>query len=249
MGIESRDWYREESRQAQARGISRGELVVVLLVAAALVLAVSPPVRHLLGYELPLGLDNVFRDDRAPGALRVQPLPGGPSFTIGKQPLYAPGDPWRPWLADEATCPRGEDSSASGAVQTQVLLCLVNYARDREGLQPLALSGTLSQAAAAKADDISRCGKFEHEACGRPFDQAARDVGYQGSIGENLYMAEGPLAAPRVALDRWLNSPGHRENLFRPEWTTIGIALLAHADVEQVRDGAVWVNEFGTTAG
>lgn len=51
--------------------------------------------------------------------------------------------------------------------------------------------------------------------------------------------------APRVALDRWLNSPGHRENLFRPEWRTIGIALLPGADVERVRQGVIWVNEFG----
>lgn len=245
MGIESRDWYREESRRARSRGISRGQLAVVVLVAAALVLAVSPPVRDRLGYELPFGLENVFRSDYTPGALRVQPLPGGPSFTVGEQPLYAHGDPWRAWLAGEATCPRGEDGSAPAAVQVQVMLCLVNFARGRQGLPPLTLLRVLNAAAAAKAADIVRCGRFEHEACGQPVDQAARTLGYQGSFGENLYLAEGPLVVPRVALDRWLNSDGHRENLFRAEWRTIGIALLADADVERVRGGVVWVNEFG----
>jgi uncharacterized protein YkwD len=58
-------------------------------------------------------------------------------------------------------------------------------------------------------------------------------------------MAESPLTVPRVALDRWLDSPGHRQNLFRPEWQTIGIALPGGANVERVRDGVLWVNEFG----
>jgi uncharacterized protein YkwD len=58
-------------------------------------------------------------------------------------------------------------------------------------------------------------------------------------------MAEGPLTVPRLALDRWLDSPGHRQNLFRPQWQTIAIALLGGANVERVRDGVLWVNEFG----
>ncbi len=58
-------------------------------------------------------------------------------------------------------------------------------------------------------------------------------------------MAEGPLGVSRVALDRRLNSPGHRENLSRPEWRTLRIALVGAANVEHVHDGVVWVNEFG----
>jgi len=83
-----------------------------------------------------------------------------------------------------------------------------------------------------------RCGKLEHEACGRPADEAARNIGYQGPFGENLHLAEGPFVVLRVTLDRRLNSDGDRENLFRPEWRTIGIALIPGADVEGVRDGS-----------
>jgi len=115
----------------------------------------------------------------------------------------------------------------------------------RQNLQPLALSQMMSRSAGAKAAAITRCGKFEHEACGQPADQAARTLGYQGAFGENLYLAQGQFVAPRVVLDRWLNSDSHGENLFRPDWRSIGIALLVGADVEQVRDGVVWVNQFG----
>lgn len=246
MGIEGRDWYRKEPRRRRS-ALARVQLLVVVVVGAALVLAVSPPVRERLGYELPLGLENVFvfRKDTTPGALRLQPFPDGPSVTIREQPLYAPDDPWRAWLADEATCPRGEDAAAPAAVQIRAMLCLVNFARAREGLPELALSPVLTRAAASKAFDIVRCGRFEHEACGAPAEEAARRHGYAGSFGENLFLAEGRLAAPRVAVDRWLNSEGHRRNLFLREWRTMGLAVLPDAALGGARDGVLWVQHFG----
>jgi hypothetical protein len=63
----------------------------------------------------------------------------------------------------------------------------------RQGLPPLELSSVLSLSAAAKAADVVRCGRFEHEACGRPADEVARRLGHSGSFGENLYVAEGPF--------------------------------------------------------
>jgi hypothetical protein len=68
MGIESRDWYREESRRAASRPLRRREVALVVSVLVVLGLAVSPPIRERLGYELPLGLENVFRKEATPGA-------------------------------------------------------------------------------------------------------------------------------------------------------------------------------------
>ena len=72
----------------------------------------------------------------------------------------------------------------------------------------------------------------------------ADDAGYHGVIGENLYVGEGPLEAPRLAVSTWLNSDGHRENMLQPGWRVIGIALLPGANLEEVEDGVVWVNHF-----
>jgi uncharacterized protein YkwD len=244
LGLESRDWYREEPPR-RSRGISRGEVVLLLVVIAALVVAVSPQARERFGYRLPFGLEEVFAQDSTPGALRFQPIPGGPSVAVREQPLYAHDDPWRPWLAGEDMCPRGEDRSASPAAQVQAQLCLLNFARSRAGLRPLRLSRVTNAAAASKASDIAGCREFAHEACGKPFDHAARALGYRGAIGENLYIAEGPLVVPRVAVDQWLNSDGHRKNLFQPEWRTVGIARLPDVDAGSVRGGVLWVNVFG----
>lgn len=243
MGIESRDWYREQPRSRRGRVPAVGVLVVAFMLVA--VVALSPRLSDRVGVgELPFGLGEQVGGPDTPGALRITPLPGGPGLSLMEQPLYDADDPWRAWLASETACPGGEAAQTSPG-QAQTLLCLINYARQREGLRPLVLSSVLSAAARAKAEDIARCGRFEHTACDRPADQVARDVGYRGAFGENLYMAEGRLGAPRVAVDRWLNSDGHRENLFRAEWRTVGVALRADADVQDVRDGVIWVNEFG----
>jgi uncharacterized protein YkwD len=125
------------------------------------------------------------------------------------------------------------------------MLCLVNYARSREHLRPLALAGVLNASAEAKARDIVRCREFSHEACGKESNAALREVGYQGAWGENLYAGEGPLVTPRAALGGWLNSRGHRENLFEPHWRTTGIAVLDGAELGSVEGGVVWVHHFG----
>jgi uncharacterized protein YkwD len=220
-------------------------LAVGILLGVSLLLASSPPVSERLGYTPPFGTAELFAGGHVSADIELHPVPRPPTVKIVPAPLYAPNDPWRAWLADERTCPGGEDTTIPPEAQLEVMLCLVNFARAQEGLEPLVLSEVLNESAAAKARDIVSCREFSHEACGRQSNQTLIDVGYHGSWGENLYAAEGPLVAPRPALDGWLNSRGHRENLFRTEWRTIGIALLAGAELGRVDDGVVWVNHFG----
>jgi uncharacterized protein YkwD len=242
VGVESRDWYREEYRKSKRPRASRW-LLVALAAAALTLVAISPPVTNRLGYELPFGIGDIF--DKKPASISRQLFPGGPRITTYEAPLYARDDPWKRWLAPESACPGGERTEGSRTAQTRTLLCLLNYARAREGLKPLELSRLLSRSSAAKAAAIVRCDEFAHEPCGQPANEAAERAGYRGSFGENLYAAEGKWVAPRVAVDGWLNSAGHRKNLFRPEWRTVGIALLRDADFDRFDDAVIWVNEFG----
>jgi uncharacterized protein YkwD len=209
VGIESRDWFRDDDPRGRRRLSSQRRFIFGTAIGLVLLLAASPAV------------------------------------SAPRNPLAAANDPWKAWLADEQTCPRGEDRRAPAAVQAQVLLCLVNHARQRRGVRPLVLSRVLSRTAASKARDIVRCHDFSHRACGKRAFQAAKNVGYRGSLGENLYVAEGAWTAPRPALDAWLNSPRHRKNLLAPRWRSIGIALHGGADVARIRNGVVWVNHFG----
>ena len=58
-------------------------------------------------------------------------------------------------------------------------------------------------------------------------------------------MGPGARGAPRPALDRWLNSPHHRENLLNPAWTEQGVALQVAKRFSYGADYAVWASEFG----
>ena len=97
-----------------------------------------------------------------------------------------------------------------------------------------------------KANEIVRCHNFSHTACGQVPDADVRAVGYRGAFGENLYIAGGRYGSPRVALDGWLNSPGHRENLFRPQWRAQGIAVLKLDRFGPYHKMTLWVSHFGS---
>jgi len=173
----------------------------------------------------------------------VEPLEG--PVTVDGQPLYALDDPWKPYLADEATCPGGANQAAPPQQQVETMVCLIDYARQRAGLTRLPVAGRLSTSARMKGDEILRCGVFAHSPCGDEPSAGIRSLGYSGSFGENLYVADGAFAAPRVALDRWLNSPGHRENLLRPGWRVQSVYVVKVPRFREYRNGELWVSHFG----
>jgi uncharacterized protein YkwD len=188
-------------------------------------------------------------------ALRLAPTdagrttfePGLISFGAERTPpLYPPDDPWHDYLAPEKACPGGESRAAALETQQRTAICLINWARVRGGLKPLAEQPLLARAALLKAAAISRCQDFSHGACGEDPHGVVDRVGFQGGWGENLY-AGGPdgLGSARVAVDRWLNSPGHRQNMLSADWTVQGVALLPVSSFKDQRDVVIWVSHFG----
>ncbi len=160
--------------------------------------------------------------------------------------LYPKGDPWAGYLAPERECPGGDDLGAPVTAQAGTMVCLVNWARIRRGLAPLPESSELALAAALKAQDIHLCSDFAHDACGKEADEDARAAGFAGSRwGENIFAGPLELGRPRVAVDRWLNSDHHRENIFREGWTEQGVAVRRVPTFKGQPDVAIWVSEFG----
>jgi uncharacterized protein YkwD len=153
-------------------------------------------------------------------------------------------DPWQSFLAPESVCPGSNASGLAPAVQQRTAMCLVNYARGREGLTLLRESAQISRWSAEKAADIVRCKDFAHTACGRPGDARARAAGFHGAFGENLFLGPQEYKTALAAVDGWLNSPSHRDNLFRPQWTSQGIAVLHTPHLDGQDDVAVWVSQF-----
>lgn len=178
------------------------------------------------------------------GAKAVSQTVGGRALASSRAALYAKNDPWKAYLAAETVCPGGERTDAPIAKQVSTIACLVNFARTKRGLSRLTVRSVLNRASIKKAREIVRCANFSHDPCGQSWTSTFTAVGYGGGYGENLYIATGPLAAPRVAVDAWLNSAPHRRNLFNQEWREQGIAMVkepfnGHPEV------SLWVNVLG----
>lgn len=242
MGIYDRDWYREPP--ARPRGLASRPGVAILVVVVAALAVAGGGLRFLRGGQPTFGGEH----RTITGDTKLSLLPGFPSITIHHgSSLYVPNDQWSTYLADETTCPGGERTDLPLAQQAATMTCLVDYARRERGLGPLTIVPLLNGSSVAKAARIVRCRQFAHDACNEDPAADARAAGYQGAFGENLYIAGGRWGAPRVALDGWLNSPGHRANLFRPEWRTEGIAVEHLSDFGPYHDAELWVQEFGTS--
>ena len=157
---------------------------------------------------------------------------------------------WLAYVAPTSVCPGGDDAAAPPADQQRTMLCLVDYARERRGLPPLAVSSTLFGSAALKSRDIAACERFAHDPCGSGSRRVFELVGYgagtsEWGTGENLALVSADAATPRYVLNGWLNSDPHREDLFRPDWREQGVSLIAHARVDGHGDVNVWTSHFG----
>lgn len=225
VGIADRDYMRT-SRPVRRRGpqAALGAAVALLIVAVVLVPNLSTRGK--------------------PFVMTVKPLGFGRGIDIGSP--YPANDRWAGFLPPSTSCPGSTDSPGTSALVERAMICTLNYARIRQGLSALHVSPQLQRSSRLKALELIRCQEFSHEPCGRDARAVADAVGYpKVSWGENLYAGSGPFAPARVAAGGWLNSEHHRENLFRPQWTEQGIAVVVAKRFKGQRDVAVWVSEFG----
>lgn len=117
-------------------------------------------------------------------------------------------------------------TQASGTLSVQGVLLATNNERRVNGQAPLLLNTALSRAAQAKVQDMFDKQYFDHVGPdgSQPSDWVS-GVGYQYKLtGENL--ALGDFSGDNDLVTAWMNSPGHRENILKPGFTEIGIAVF-----------------------
>lgn len=120
--------------------------------------------------------------------------------------------------------------SSLPAVRGQMLE-LVNQSRRQEGAPPLRFNPTLNAAAQAHAEDMARRGFYNHRSPeGRDVADrwAAQGGGAWAAIGENILYCNrcaAPSAQAREFHQKWLQSPGHRRNIMRSDFTEFGFGM------------------------
>jgi uncharacterized protein YkwD len=114
----------------------------------------------------------------------------------------------------------------------RAILELSNQARQQVGVAELHWEPSLSEAARGHCQDMAELNFFDHDSpIPRKHDAGARVQaagGRAGLVAENLYWSSGhpPDKIAPLALEKWLQSSGHRENLLGGEYTRVGVGVF-----------------------
>jgi uncharacterized protein YkwD len=152
-------------------------------------------------------------------------------------------------------CPHSRDLPTHEEIEAvrAAVLCLLNEERARHGLPALARNPTLELASQRHSADMVARDYFEHETPDG-IDPASRmfAAGYPRAghlLGENLYWGGQIAPVPIDAVDAWLESPGHRANLLRPEFTDVGVGVAFREPVRRRQERIVaYTTDFGGRA-
>ena len=113
---------------------------------------------------------------------------------------------------------------APDPVAERQLVDLVNEERTQRGIKSLVLDERLVSVARAHSQEMFTLKYFSHESpvSGSPFDRLKSAGITYSRAGENLAYAQSVSVAHRALME----SPGHRENILRSEFTRIGIGVI-----------------------
>jgi len=113
----------------------------------------------------------------------------------------------------------------SYSISNQELLIMVNEERIKSGLEPLSISEKLTSAAYAKANHMFENNYWAHFAPDKTSPwKFILNSGYDYIYaGENL--AKG-FVNSRDAVDAWMNSPTHRDNILSKQYKEVGFAIV-----------------------
>jgi len=120
-----------------------------------------------------------------------------------------------------STSTEGCFSGAQSRIRNDIFN-LINNERQSRGYTLLSCDPTLSNIAQAHAEDMYRRNYFSHVS---PDGKTHNDRISEGGspftyVGENIAMGQN---SGRAVVNTWMNSPPHRENILREEFTTMGI--------------------------
>jgi uncharacterized protein YkwD len=136
------------------------------------------------------------------------------------------------------------------AAVREAVLCLHNRERSAHGLPSLRENARLRRAAEGHSGDMVAQRYFAHDSLsGADMVERILRTGYgrgRGwSLGENIAWGTGSLATAAEIQRAWMESPGHRANILRPQFREIGIGIALGAPVGSGGDGATYTADFG----
>lgn len=126
--------------------------------------------------------------------------------------------------------------------EEQAVVDLTNAERKKADLPPLAASPELAAAARGHAANMAKQDKLDHTLDDKTFADRAKAAGYEYlNLGENIASGQ---EGPKEALENWMGSEPHKENILNAEFTGIGVGVAKSAKGDRY-----WVQVFGRPKG
>lgn len=119
---------------------------------------------------------------------------------------------------------------------------LSNQSRQHNGVPALQHDAKLAAAAREHSADMAELDFFDHTnpkpGKNRPWDRVVQKGVQPRRVAENIYWAKGHpgIKIAKLAVDDWMDSPGHRQNLLEPANGRVGIGVV-------YKDKAFWVTQ------
>jgi uncharacterized protein YkwD len=110
---------------------------------------------------------------------------------------------------------------------------LVNRKRAESGLEPLVWSDEAAGAARLHSENMARLGFFSHAGRdGSRVEDRAEAAGLTGwrALGENIAFNRGFQNPVETAVEKWMLSAGHRQNILSERWRETGVGIALKAD-------------------
>jgi len=143
-------------------------------------------------------------------------------------------------------------SAASLRAARRAVLCLINVHRRRSGLRRLRSNARLRRAATGHSRAMVRRRFFGHVAPAGPslLARVRRThylAGARGwTIAENIGFGRWPHATPGGMVRSWMRSSGHRANILRPTFRSVGVGIARGIPGRPRARGATYTTDFAT---
>ncbi|MBD1842080.1 CAP domain-containing protein [Cyanobacteria bacterium FACHB-63] len=138
-----------------------------------------------------------------------------PDFPILERPSSQPSTP-----------PTPVQSTTTARIETAIYQ-QINQVRQQDGLSGLKNNNRLAAVARRYSKQMAEKNFFSHTSPDgtTPADRVRADRIFYIAVGENLFKGTNVAQPAPAAVEGWLDSPGHRENILRPIYAETGVGV------------------------
>ena len=138
----------------------------------------------------------------------------------------------QPQTAQQSIVPKNSPSTPPPVMSSSELAIYsrVNQYRQSQNLPPLVIDPIISAQAKLHSEEMARAGQIGHEGFNERVQSVAKEIVYR-SAAENVGYSVGYAQPEAIAVEDWINSPGHQKNMVgRYDLTGIGMAKNAKGE-------------------